>query len=663
MHSSSPQPSTCAAKSSSERCPGGAKLDLCAVALVGEFPVSGRDDLGGRAGCRGVLRAAGVEGIDQPGPGDIGEERVDADLGLERRLREADDPEWPAPGLGRGRVVEEDEAPGAEVGVGSVAGAGATSAAARSAYGARLPGAGISVTASSGAELGATQRIDSAARMLPGAGLRRVSDTVKTKVSSVTVREARRPERAVRMRRQRPDRSRRSRGSVIARGRRSRPPAASRGASSHFARTVVTPPRARTDDVRDPRRRPCGRRHASRSPHRDTVLPGRYGFWFDGERGHARRGRDPRPRRTTGSRATARGVDFGDARQRAERGRFSGWFYLGPPELGLPFEDVAVPTPLGAGAGLADPGGAAADATRWVIQVHGRAARRRRRLRAVPVFRDAGFTCLLVSYRNDGDAPPAPTAATGSATRSGRTSRRPWLRRRARGATDIVLMGWSMGGAIVLQAAHAGAQRDCRARRRARFAGRRLGADVLRLPGARCAAARGSSRAACSALIEQPWGAPSPASARRSTSPGSTSCAGPPTSLCRSCSCTATTTVRAATAPGPWPRRVPTSSASSVHGREAYEALELRSGALERRRSGLAGDTAEQAASSPGPAAWCARACPSSRAVAAATPPGQPDGLRVVLRNGEHLLDGEAGEPLHQDGGETASGRCLRAVP
>ena len=30
---------------------------------------------------------------------------------------------------------------------------------------------------------------------------------------------------------------------------------------------------------------------------------------------------------------------------------------------------------------------------------------RQETLRAVPVFRDAGYTTLLVSYRNDGDAP------------------------------------------------------------------------------------------------------------------------------------------------------------------------------------------------------------------------------------------------------------------
>jgi len=64
-----------------------------------------------------VSRPSGGEGVHEPGPGDIGEERVGADVGLEGSLDEADHPELSAPGVGRARIVEQDEAPGPDVGV------------------------------------------------------------------------------------------------------------------------------------------------------------------------------------------------------------------------------------------------------------------------------------------------------------------------------------------------------------------------------------------------------------------------------------------------------------------------------------------------------------------------------------------------------------------
>lgn len=185
------------------------------------------------------------------------------------------------------------------------------------------------------------------------------------------------------------------------------------------------------------------------SPALDAVVPGRYGLWFSKDTGHARLGeivhRSPRS-------VTRRvlGVDFGDLAL-ATRGRFSGWFYLSPRDLGYPFEEVEIPTSLGPAPAWLIP----SDATtgRWAIQVHGRAVSRAETLRAVPVFHDAGYTSLLVSYRNDGDAPSSGDGryALGDAE---------WLDVESaiqfavdHGAREVVLMGWSMGGATVLQTA------------------------------------------------------------------------------------------------------------------------------------------------------------------------------------------------------------------
>jgi alpha-beta hydrolase superfamily lysophospholipase len=210
------------------------------------------------------------------------------------------------------------------------------------------------------------------------------------------------------------------------------------------ARQVVTPPRYREEDIRVV---DVTETTITITATKDSVLPGRYGLWFDRDTGHARLGDVVEEGALTVTRELI-GVDFGDLRPEA-RGRINAWFYLGPHELGYDYEDVAVDTDLGPAPAWLIP--AAQQTGRWVIQVHGRAVRRSETLRAVPVFHEAGYTSLLVSYRNDGDAPASDDNryALGDAE---------WNDVDAairfavdHGATDIVLMGWSMGGAIVLQ--------------------------------------------------------------------------------------------------------------------------------------------------------------------------------------------------------------------
>ena len=127
-----------------------------------------------------------------------------------------------------------------------------------------------------------------------------------------------------------------------------------------------------------------------------------------------------------------------------------GWFYLGPADLEIPFEDVAVDTEFGPAPAWFIP--AAAPSTRWMIGVHGRAVRRQEVLRAVPVFRDEGFHSLLVSYRNDGDAPSTPDNRYSLGDTEWRDVEAAMQYALDHGAKSIVLMGWSMGGATVLQA-------------------------------------------------------------------------------------------------------------------------------------------------------------------------------------------------------------------
>jgi alpha-beta hydrolase superfamily lysophospholipase len=222
-----------------------------------------------------------------------------------------------------------------------------------------------------------------------------------------------------------------------------------------MARRIVTPSFKRADDVRI-----CAVDLAAGTitlqSTADSVLQGDYSFWFSADTGHAHLGEILRLTPTKVTRRILR-VDHGDL-ARAERGRLGGYSYLGPWDLGLAFEDVLVPTDAGDAPAWLVP--AAEPDGRWVIQVHGRGVQRQETLRATPVFRDAGFTSLLVSYRNDGEAPQSGDGRYALGDAEWRDVDAALSYAVHRGATEIVLMGWSMGGAIVLQTATRSTLRD-----------------------------------------------------------------------------------------------------------------------------------------------------------------------------------------------------------
>ena len=73
-------------------------------------------------------------------------------------------------------------------------------------------------------------------------------------------------------------------------------------------------------------------------------------------------------------------------------------------------------------------------------------------LRAIPTFRAAGYPSLIASYRNDGDAPNSDDHRYALGDREWQDIEAAMRYAIDHGATDLVLMGWSMGGATVLQA-------------------------------------------------------------------------------------------------------------------------------------------------------------------------------------------------------------------
>lgn len=218
------------------------------------------------------------------------------------------------------------------------------------------------------------------------------------------------------------------------------------GVTLLVARTVVTPPKRRVEDTRILSVDAVGRLMTLSST-ADSRLPGEYSFFFADGGGHARVGGIVAQTPDAVTRHLL-AVDRGDL-ARAGRGRFSGWFYTAPSDLGFPFENVEIDTELGpAPAWLVGP---VTPSARWMIGVHGRAVRREETLRAVPVFRAAGYTSLLISYRNDEGAPASLDGRYGLGDTEWHDVEAAIRYATDHGATDVVLMGWSMGGATVLQ--------------------------------------------------------------------------------------------------------------------------------------------------------------------------------------------------------------------
>jgi pimeloyl-ACP methyl ester carboxylesterase len=212
------------------------------------------------------------------------------------------------------------------------------------------------------------------------------------------------------------------------------------------ARKVVTPPRRRVEDLRI---LAVTDTTITLSPSAESLLPGTYSLWFAQGSGHARLGDIVSSTEESVTRVLL-AVDKGDLAG-VSRARIGGWVYRSPRDLGVPYQEVFVRTALGPAPAWLIP---ADEATgKWAIAVHGRGVRRAETLRAVDVFRREGYTILLVSYRNDGDAPASDDGLYALGDTEWEDVDSALAFAAELGATDVVLMGWSMGGATVLQTA------------------------------------------------------------------------------------------------------------------------------------------------------------------------------------------------------------------
>jgi dipeptidyl aminopeptidase/acylaminoacyl peptidase len=115
-----------------------------------------------------------------------------------------------------------------------------------------------------------------------------------------------------------------------------------------------------------------------------------------------------------------------------------------PAARGLPFEDVDVPGPLGSYPAWFVP----AHGDTWVVLVHGRGGARREALRILPTLHALGHPQLVITYRNDADAPPSPDGYYHLGDTEWEDVEAAVRFAVDRGARRIVLFGWSMGAAV-----------------------------------------------------------------------------------------------------------------------------------------------------------------------------------------------------------------------
>lgn len=227
-------------------------------------------------------------------------------------------------------------------------------------------------------------------------------------------------------------------------------------AAGYFARRVVVPSATRREDLAVRKVFPSqdGALLIELPSSPLTIAPGRYSLWFAGGKGHACIGAvfDAEARAGTVTRFVER-IDA-DNLHDARAGIWSGYAYSKPEQLGLPFEHVLVKVADGvAPAWKFAPKNAGRASSTWAIHVHGLGGKRAGALRGVPVANQLGLTSLVVSFRNDGEAPPSNDARYS-------LGQNEWLDLEAaiqfavdHGAERLVLFGWSLGGSMAMRAA------------------------------------------------------------------------------------------------------------------------------------------------------------------------------------------------------------------
>jgi len=132
--------------------------------------------------------------------------------------------------------------------------------------------------------------------------------------------------------------------------------------------------------------------------------------------------------------------------------------YLGDPgTVGMAFEEVVLDGELGELRAYRVPAPGRPDAVQagaagtWIVFAHGRGGQREEANRYLPLWHDLGYEVLVPEYRNDVGAPQDPSGRYGLGGTEWRDLDTAVGYALDNGAEQVVLAGWSMGGAVQLQ--------------------------------------------------------------------------------------------------------------------------------------------------------------------------------------------------------------------
>ena len=217
------------------------------------------------------------------------------------------------------------------------------------------------------------------------------------------------------------------------------------GLGGYFVRQILTPPKTVAedetvlsvgDDTVTLRRTPA------------SASPGRYSLYWQAFSGHARIGEIIRE----DDRSVTREVlAVGSGQLTRGPARLSSYYFSTPStDDGTQLDDTTYDGPLGRMPAWVSEQAHSRDDV-WAVLVHGRGAFRAEALRAVPLLHDLGLAVLVPSYRNDVDAPPTADGRYHLGLSEWQDIEASLVYAVEHGARRIVLVGWSMGGAIVLQ--------------------------------------------------------------------------------------------------------------------------------------------------------------------------------------------------------------------